>query len=113
MQTGWPVLSLPPSATAEHDLLAGRAEGRAAQLPPRSRRVLVRVRVQIMGPGKYGNVGKSQSVLITIHPILFTHTRRYLDGLADGHARVLARNHVVVVGWSDKLGSILKVSQNG
>jgi hypothetical protein len=34
------------------------------------------VRVEIMGPGKYENVGKSQSVLIMINPIIFTRTRR-------------------------------------
>jgi hypothetical protein len=33
------------------------------------------VRVEIMGPGKYENVGKSQSVLIMINPIIFTRTR--------------------------------------
>jgi hypothetical protein len=37
---------------------------------------LVRVRVEIMGPGKYDSVGKSQSVLIMINPIIFTRTRR-------------------------------------
>jgi hypothetical protein len=36
---------------------------------------LLRVRVEIMGPGKYENVGKSQSVLIMINPIIFTRTR--------------------------------------
>jgi hypothetical protein len=36
---------------------------------------LLRVRVEIMGPGKYEHVGESQSVLIMINPIIFTHTR--------------------------------------
>ena len=35
----------------------------------------LRVRVEIMGPGKYEHVGKSQSVLIMINPIIFTRTR--------------------------------------
>eukprot|EP01049_Picozoa_sp_SAG25_P019260 SAG25_NODE_5960_length_601_cov_1.631474_1_plen_30_part_10 len=30
----------------------------------------MRVRVEIMGPGKCGNVGESQSVLIIINPII-------------------------------------------
>jgi hypothetical protein len=33
----------------------------------------IRVRLEIMG--KSENVGKSQSVLIVIHPIIFTRTR--------------------------------------
>jgi hypothetical protein len=33
------------------------------------------VRVGIMGPGKDENVGKSQSVLIMIDPIIFTRSR--------------------------------------
>jgi hypothetical protein len=36
----------------------------------------VRVRVEIMEPGKYENVGRSQPVLIMIKPIIFTRTRR-------------------------------------
>eukprot|EP01047_Picozoa_sp_COSAG01_P029218 COSAG01_NODE_1996_length_8691_cov_10.109055_9_plen_127_part_00 len=35
----------------------------------------VRVRVEIMGSQKYRIVGKSQSVLMMIHPIIFTRTR--------------------------------------
>jgi hypothetical protein len=35
----------------------------------------VRVRVEIMGLGKYENVGKSQPVLIMINPIIITRTR--------------------------------------
>jgi hypothetical protein len=35
----------------------------------------VRVRVEIMGPEKYENAGKSQSVLLMISPIIFTRTR--------------------------------------
>jgi hypothetical protein len=35
----------------------------------------LRVRVEIMGSQKCGIVGKSQSVLITINPIIFTRTR--------------------------------------
>jgi hypothetical protein len=37
--------------------------------------VRLRVRVEIMGPGKHGNVGKSQPVLIMINPMIFTRTR--------------------------------------
>jgi hypothetical protein len=36
---------------------------------------LLRLRVEIMGPRKYEDVGKSQSVLIMINPIIFTRTR--------------------------------------
>eukprot|EP01047_Picozoa_sp_COSAG01_P023244 COSAG01_NODE_1401_length_10450_cov_100.148198_12_plen_300_part_00 len=39
------------------------------------RPILTRVRVEIMGLGKYENVGKSQPVLIMINPIIFTRTR--------------------------------------
>jgi hypothetical protein len=35
----------------------------------------MRVRVEIMGPGKCGNVGESQPVLIIINPIISTRTR--------------------------------------
>jgi hypothetical protein len=38
----------------------------------------LRVRVERMGPGKYENVGKSQSVLIMNDPIIFIRTRRIL-----------------------------------
>jgi hypothetical protein len=34
----------------------------------------VRVRGEIMAPGKYANVGKSQSVLIMIKPMISPHT---------------------------------------
>jgi hypothetical protein len=44
----------------------------------------IRVRVEIMGPGKYKNVGKSQSVVIMINPIIFTRTRRYLGRAQPG-----------------------------
>jgi hypothetical protein len=38
-----------------------------------------------MGPGKYVNVGKSQSVLIMINPIISPRTRRVArTGLFDG-----------------------------
>ena len=37
--------------------------------------ILTRVRVEIMGPGKYEIVGKSQSVLFMINPIISTRTR--------------------------------------
>jgi hypothetical protein len=33
------------------------------------------VRVEIMGLGKYENVGESQSVLIITNPMISTHTR--------------------------------------
>jgi hypothetical protein len=36
----------------------------------------IRVRVEIMGPVKYDNVGKSQSVNIMSNPIIFTRTRK-------------------------------------
>jgi hypothetical protein len=35
----------------------------------------IRVRVEIMGPGKYESVRKSQSVLIMVDPMIFTRTR--------------------------------------
>eukprot|EP01049_Picozoa_sp_SAG25_P016773 SAG25_NODE_4006_length_909_cov_1.019753_1_plen_58_part_10 len=35
----------------------------------------VRVQGEIMGPGKYENVGTSQSVLIMINTMIFTRTR--------------------------------------
>jgi hypothetical protein len=35
----------------------------------------LRVRVEIMGPGKYEHVGKYQSVLIMVNPMIFTRTR--------------------------------------
>jgi hypothetical protein len=41
------------------------------------------VRVEIMGLGKYENVGKSQSVLIMIDPIISTRTRSMRAGAAD------------------------------
>jgi hypothetical protein len=36
---------------------------------------LLRVRVEIRGPGKFRNVGKSQCVLIMINPMISTRTR--------------------------------------
>jgi hypothetical protein len=53
-------------------------------LSPRGDVVLcvVRVRVEIMGPGKHENVGKSQSVLVTTNPIIFTRTRNQVSALA-------------------------------
>jgi hypothetical protein len=47
--------------------------GRTPPLFLRLRRL--RVRMEIMGPGKCRIVGKSQSVLMMIDPIIFTHTR--------------------------------------
>jgi hypothetical protein len=47
------------------------------------------VRVEIMGPGKYENVEKSQSVLITINPMIFTRTRTC--STANGSAPAPAR----------------------
>jgi hypothetical protein len=35
----------------------------------------LRVRVEIVGPGKNEDVGKSQSVLVMIHPMISTRTR--------------------------------------
>jgi hypothetical protein len=46
-------------------------EGGIRQLQSR-----LRVRMEIMGPGKYENVRESQSVLIIINPMIFTRTRR-------------------------------------
>jgi hypothetical protein len=37
----------------------------------------IRVRVEIMGPVKYENVGKSQPVLMMINPMIFTRTRMW------------------------------------
>jgi hypothetical protein len=37
---------------------------------------IIRVRVEIMGPGKFRNVGKSQWVLMIIHAMISTRTRR-------------------------------------
>jgi hypothetical protein len=56
-----------------------RAVGQSVVMPGTLRPVatmvaVVRVRVEIMGPGKYENVGKSQSVLTLIHPIIFTRS---------------------------------------
>jgi hypothetical protein len=45
--------------------------------------------VEIMGPGKYEHVGKSQSVLMMINPIIFTRTRM------GGPAQVLTFHHLV------------------
>ena len=41
----------------------------------KSQSVWIRVRVDIMGAGKYENVRKSQSVLGMIDPMIFTRTR--------------------------------------
>jgi hypothetical protein len=53
----------------------------------------LRVRVKIMGPGKYENVGKSQSVFIMIDPIISPRTRasglRPLPNVRPLHMRVL------------------------
>jgi hypothetical protein len=49
----------------------------------------IRVRVEIMGPGKYESVGESQSFLIMINPIICTRTRIALQlppALAGAHA---------------------------
>jgi hypothetical protein len=46
-----------------------------------ARRELIRVRVKIMGSQKCGIVGKSQSVLIMIDPMISTRTRSF-DGAA-------------------------------
>eukprot|EP01047_Picozoa_sp_COSAG01_P011636 COSAG01_NODE_511_length_16061_cov_15.815875_9_plen_43_part_00 len=39
----------------------------------------VRVRVEIMGSPKCGIVGKSQSVLVMIDPMIFTRSRRRVE----------------------------------
>eukprot|EP01047_Picozoa_sp_COSAG01_P141828 COSAG01_NODE_72942_length_251_cov_1.447368_1_plen_78_part_10 len=39
--------------------------------------VFLRVRVEIRGSGKYEIVGKSQSVIILINPIIFTRKRSF------------------------------------
>jgi hypothetical protein len=63
------------------------------------RRILyrrIRVRVEIMGPGKYENVGKSQSVLIMINYIIFTRTRtQFAHGMSDGWRRCTSSRCVV------------------
>eukprot|EP01047_Picozoa_sp_COSAG01_P055915 COSAG01_NODE_6280_length_3755_cov_33.946663_3_plen_125_part_00 len=46
---------------------------------------MIRVWVEIMGPGKCGIVGKSQWVLIMIDPVVSTRTRRMRPG---GKARL-------------------------
>jgi hypothetical protein len=38
-------------------------------------RVWLRVRVEIMGPGKYENAGKTQSVLLMITPMIVVNLR--------------------------------------
>jgi hypothetical protein len=43
---------------------------------------ILRVRVEIMGPGKYENIGKSQPVLGMIDPIIFTRARNIARPLA-------------------------------
>jgi hypothetical protein len=43
------------------------------------RHVSIRVRGEIMGPGKYESVGKSQSVLIMISPIVSPRTRMWIS----------------------------------
>eukprot|EP01047_Picozoa_sp_COSAG01_P019604 COSAG01_NODE_1095_length_11714_cov_9.062930_3_plen_230_part_00 len=62
------------------NIIAG-AHRRAPKTPPslllhlQTPRTLLRVRVEIMGPGKYEDVGKSQSVIVMINPIISTRTR--------------------------------------
>jgi hypothetical protein len=43
--------------------------------------VAARVRVEITGSPKCGTVGKSQSVLVMIHPMIFTRSRSNIDKL--------------------------------
>jgi hypothetical protein len=50
----------------------------------------LRVRVEITGPGKYENVGKSQPVLMMINPMIFTRTRTPHPP----HAIILSVEHV-------------------
>jgi hypothetical protein len=68
----------------------GGAMMRDTPPPPPAMPAVVRVRVEIMGPAKYENVGNSQSVLIMIDPIIFT--RRPPRGRAD------QETHTVVSG---------------
>jgi hypothetical protein len=44
----------------------------------------IRVRVEIMAPGKYNNVGESQSVLLMDDPIISTRTRTSSPHLCHG-----------------------------
>jgi hypothetical protein len=61
--------------------------------------LFVRVRVEIMGPQKCRIVGKSQSVLIVIDPIIFTRTRIWLLWQVANSAGVKA----------DKLEAVVRV----
>jgi hypothetical protein len=54
---------------------------------------VIRVRLEIMGPGKCGIVGKSQSALMMINPIIFTRTRTITH-------RRLSRVRLPAAGWS-------------
>jgi hypothetical protein len=58
---------------------------------------LIRVRVEIVGAQKCRIVGKSQSVLIMVNPIIFTRTRIPTVGVGRGachhHTRTEARVH--------------------
>eukprot|EP01047_Picozoa_sp_COSAG01_P006280 COSAG01_NODE_227_length_21107_cov_85.615099_10_plen_181_part_00 len=56
----------------------------------------IRVWVEIMGPGKYENVGKSQSVLMMINPIIFTRTRMHVCFAKAIQRGVSQRDHGVV-----------------
>jgi hypothetical protein len=47
----------------------------------------IRVRVEIMGPGNYENVGKSQSVLLMINPSISSRTRTSSCWLCTSRAR--------------------------
>jgi hypothetical protein len=60
--------------------------------------VVVRVRVEIMGPGKCGIVGKSQPGLVMINPIIFTRTR------TSRRPRLISENHrQALSGWGARM----------
>jgi hypothetical protein len=58
----------------------------------------LRVRVEIMGPGKCRIVGKSQPALIMIDPIIFTRTRTEAPWLANGGHGASSKQAVPPVG---------------
>jgi hypothetical protein len=78
--------AVPASAAEHHQGLRvhasqGSGRGRSAVHVPLQHQVrparlsVLRVRGEIMGPGKYDHIGTSQSVLIMINPSIFTRTR--------------------------------------
>jgi hypothetical protein len=69
--------------------------------------LIYQVRVEIMGPGKYENVGESQSVLIIINPIISTRTRNGIMHVRTGGcARRCWRWRRRSRSWGSKPGRI-------